>query len=121
MIGIVLSGGESSRMGKDKGLLLSPSGETWARRAFDLLQTVCDQVLVSIHTSQKENYRSHFPENFLMEDDAGLGIKGPLLGLLSAHMRHPNATLLLLACDLVKMKTEVLEHLVHTYKHEPSE
>jgi molybdenum cofactor guanylyltransferase len=47
----------------------------------------------------------------LIVDNAELGLAGPLLGVLSAHVRFPNEDLMVLACDSPNMNQSVLEKL----------
>ena len=46
LYGLVLTGGRSTRMGRDKAAL-EYGGQAQADRAFDLLARVCDKVFVS--------------------------------------------------------------------------
>lgn len=98
-IGVVLCGGESSRMGRDKGLLLS--GDTsWAGRAAELLRVSCARVLFSIRSEQRAAYGF---EAVLMDKPEFAG-RGPLGGLLSAHADFPDSDILLLACDMISIE-----------------
>ena len=47
LLGVVLCGGRSSRMGQDKAMLPHPSGGTFATHAADRLAKICDQVCIS--------------------------------------------------------------------------
>lgn len=108
MRAVVLCGGESKRMGSDKGLL--PFGAyTWAQHAFGKLQALNIPVLVSLNKTQVSAYRQYFSEELLVMDQ--VAAKGPLTGLLSAHLNHPEDDLLLLACDMTEMDTDTLQHL----------
>lgn len=108
MKAVVLCGGESKRMGSDKGLL--PIGAyTWAQHAFQKLQVLGIPVLVSLNKTQESTYRQHFSEDLLVVDQ--VAAKGPLTGLLSTHVDHPEDDLLVLACDMTEMDTDTLQHL----------
>lgn len=108
MKAVVLCGGESKRMGSDKGLL--PIGtDTWAQHAFRKLQALNIPVLVSLNKTQVSAYRQHFSDELLIIDQ--VAAKGPLTGLLSAHLNHPGDDLLLLACDMTEMDTDTLQYL----------
>jgi molybdenum cofactor guanylyltransferase len=115
MVGVILSGGQSSRMGSDKGLLKTADGETWVKKAFTLVQQVVTEVVVSVNAGQVNNYRSVFAPKQLVTDSAQIPVKGPLLGLLSTHLRFPDKELLLLACDMVQMDKNVLLTLIDQY------
>jgi molybdenum cofactor guanylyltransferase len=52
----------------------------------------------------------------LIIDNHALDINGPLLGVLSAHLQHPNDDLFLLACDLPLMETNLLKELFALYQ-----
>ena len=111
MLGIVLCGGQSTRMGADKGLL-KLHANTWAQTAVDKLELLQLPVYISINARQYPAYSSIFPEEKLITDDDILNVRGPLCGVLSAHLRHPAEDLLVLACDMPLMETELLKELV---------
>jgi molybdenum cofactor guanylyltransferase len=45
-----------------------------------------------------------------------LDIRGPLLGVLSAHLQNPGSNLLLMACDMPLMQPELLKELYDCYE-----
>lgn len=100
-LGVVLCGGESKRMGRDKGLLLE-NGRPWCRIAFDLLASLLPRVVVSIHPHQRSQYEAHFAPEQLVEDRYPR--MGPLGGLLSVHDSFPQEDLAVLACDMIRME-----------------
>src|SRR5690606_41870089 len=109
--GVVLCGGESKRMGKDKGLL--PLGkDNWAQTAFHKLQKLNIPVCLSVNSKQIHAYIHFFSAEQLIKDETSA--KGPLRGLLSVHLKYPNDDLLLLACDMTEMDTTTLETLIHS-------
>ena len=114
MLGIILCGGKSLRMGNDKGLLFHQD-EVWAQVAYDKLRLVGLPVKLSVNAAQQEDYAKHFGFDQLIVDAPSLAIKGPLLGLLSAHSLFPEEDLFLLACDLLAMEFQLLEKLLHEY------
>ena len=82
--GLVLTGGQSRRMGTDKALLRN-DGESQVARAVRLLGTVCDQVFVSTRANQAdEPERARFPQIVDRYDDLG-----PVAGILSAMDERP--------------------------------
>ncbi len=106
-MGVVLCGGQSSRMGSDKGLLMS-DGVTWAERAARQLAMACDRVVYSIRGEQQEAYAAGIVgQNFVTDADQYRDI-GPLGGLLSVHEQFPENNILLLACDMLLVKPEDL-------------
>jgi molybdopterin-guanine dinucleotide biosynthesis protein A len=110
MRGIVLCGGQSTRMGTDKGLL-SLDEKVWAEIVREKLTHLRIPSAISINTHQKENYLKHFDANDLVVDNPGINIQGPVLGLMSAHLKFPSDDLLVLACDMIAMHEEVLRKL----------
>lgn len=111
MIGVVLCGGQSTRMGQDKGLLLHQS-TTWAHMAADKLQQLQLPVVLSVNEAQLARYKQLFQNRILVVDDATLEIGGPLKGILSVHMLYPQEDLLVLACDMRDMQLNILSHLL---------
>jgi molybdopterin-guanine dinucleotide biosynthesis protein A len=118
MLGIVFCGGKSSRMGKDKGLI-PVMDKNWATIAAEKLGALNIPVRVSINPIQKDSYVSFFAEELLLLDDESSGIRGPLLGLLSCHVRYPAEDLFILACDLPLMEAKVLRRLYLTTRESP--
>jgi molybdopterin-guanine dinucleotide biosynthesis protein A len=115
LIGLVLCGGQSTRMGRDKGLLINTKKLTWAQQCFSLLARLEVPVAISVNITQLNHYKRIFPMGDLIPDKSDFEIKGPLLGLLSAHCKYPKMDIFVLACDMVEMDLRVLEHLRDYY------
>lgn len=106
LYGLVLSGGKSTRMGEDKGLITYhnlPQRE----HLYHLLSEVCYQTFLSIRKDQESEISNSF-KTILDQDE----FRGPYNGLLSAHKAHPEAAWLVLACDLPLMDKKALEELI---------
>ena len=104
--GLVLSGGKSTRMGTDKGLI-AYHGIAQREYLYQLLQTVCDNTFMSIREEQAPEFT---PDHQLIIDENRF--KGPYNGLLSAHNFKPDVAWLVLACDLPLMDRKALEQLI---------
>ncbi|WP_373517196.1 molybdenum cofactor guanylyltransferase [Pricia sp.] len=104
--GLVLAGGKSTRMGKDKGMI-TYHGMPQREFLYHLLSRVCEQTFVSIRRDQK----SDFPEGMetIVDDDA---YKGPYKGMLAAHNKFPEVAWLVLACDLPLIDLASLQELI---------
>ncbi|MGF1566234.1 MAG: NTP transferase domain-containing protein [Flavobacteriales bacterium] len=102
--GLVLAGGRSSRMGRDKSRMHLHGTEQF-KHAMKLLEPHCGSVHLSVSNSQD------FPEvaNALADRFTGLG---PFGALLTAFMYDPNAAWLVLAVDLPLVDHELLSELV---------
>lgn len=106
--GLVLAGGDSSRMGSDKAAANFGTHSLLAR-AMQAMQPVVAEVFVSARAEQAQAAgRSDYP---LITDS--LELRGPAAGILSAHLYDPAAAWLVLACDLPLVTTAVLQELVH--------
>ncbi len=124
MLGVILCGGESTRMGRDKGLIPG-EGKTWAGLAAEKLAVTGIRVVLSVNDRQVARYtrlfsnerliREHFtPDGMgldLISDDPALRLRGPLVGLLSVHKRYPSEDLFVLACDVPLMEPGLLKDL----------
>src|SRR5882762_895483 len=115
MLGIILCGGQSSRMGSDKGLLMHEA-KTWAQTAFEKLEQLKIPIKLSVNAQQQNEYAKVFKPELLIVDDSSLDIRGPLLGVLSAHLQNPTKNLFLLACDLPLMDPNMLKELFSLYQ-----
>jgi len=120
MLGVVLCGGQSSRMGSDKGLLML-SDKTWTQKAIDTLSNFQIPIAISVNKNQYHNYSTIFSIDTLIPDDPSLQLHGPLCGLLSVHLKYPEEDLLILACDMPLIDTELIKQLLSKYSTETAD
>jgi len=118
MLGVILCGGKSSRMGEDKGLMRLNS-TAWAQIAADKLSTIKIPAILSVSAPQFDKYALEFPNSVLVRDKEEIQIKGPVCGILSVHINYPEVDLLVLACDMLMMEPYLLEDLFETYQSNP--
>jgi molybdopterin-guanine dinucleotide biosynthesis protein A len=98
-------------MGSDKGLLKNNS-ITWTEIALNKFKALKLPVILSVNHQQYSLYSKTFLNSVLIKDNATLKIGGPLKGILSVHLQQPEDDLLVTACDMPDMQTEVLEQLI---------
>jgi molybdenum cofactor guanylyltransferase len=113
LIGVVLCGGESRRMGHDKGSLLR-DGAPWALIVARLLDALNIPVFFSINAVQQTPYASFIPPGQLIVDDVPLA--GPMTGLLSTHKQLPSKDILLLACDMLDLDQATIVNVLEARK-----
>ena len=113
-IGLVLCGGRSTRMGRDKGLI--NSGETtWAGQQSHKLRTLGMLTYISVNESQLASYEKIFPSDCLIHDQPFANINGPLRGLLSAHRAFPEKHILCVPCDMPDLSEKFLSELINVF------
>ena len=107
LVGLVLAGGLSRRMGRDKGSLAF-RGSPLVELAMTALRPFAQSVQVSVRRQQVERdpYRGR---PLLIDSD---DVVGPAAGLLAAWAAHPAAALLVLAVDMPLVDAATLGHLV---------
>ena len=104
---LILAGGLSSRMQRDKAALLY-RGASQLDRAFGLAGRHVEQVFVSVRSSQAtEATRANKP--LILDSVAG---EGPIVGIRSALAAHPEVAWLVIACDLPFLSDAALEQLL---------
>jgi molybdopterin-guanine dinucleotide biosynthesis protein A len=113
MLGVILCGGQSSRMGRDKGLIAAQT-TNWAGLALEKMSSLNIPVVLSVNNRQKTSYQAIFSSEILIPDNPGLPLKGPLAGILSIHLQYPTEDLFVLACDLPYMEPALLNDLYIT-------
>ena len=100
-MGVVLAGGASKRMGRDKARIRL-RGSSLVEAAAALLGHVVDEVLVADRgLGLTPDYRS-------IADGPGAG---PMAGILGAAAQRPDRDLLVLACDLPDVPVPLLQRL----------
>jgi molybdopterin-guanine dinucleotide biosynthesis protein A len=107
LYGLVLAGGASTRMQRDKAALLYHDRPQldWI---YDLVSEVCERVFVSVRQDQVEDeVRNRFPKIVDRLRD-----KGPIAGIAAAQAEVPEAAWLVVACDLPFLNRATLDHLI---------
>lgn len=105
--GLVLAGGESRRMGRDKALLMR-DGRSQLAHIAALLAQVTDRVFVSTRSKQQgDAERGRFAQIVDRYEDIG-----PIAGILSALEEYPAADWLVVACDLPNIDEPTLQFLL---------
>ena len=105
--GLLLAGGHSSRMRRDKAAL-EYHGRSQLAHAFDTLAAAVERAFVSVRPDQVDDpVRRAYPQVVDRREDLG-----PLAGILAAQAMQPEAAWLVLACDLPFLDTRTLAHLL---------
>jgi molybdopterin-guanine dinucleotide biosynthesis protein MobB len=107
LYGLVLAGGKSTRMQTEKSTL-NYHGVNQAQFCYNLLSKTCQKVFISIREEQEDN--PHF-KKLPQIHDRFLDI-GPLGGILTAMLLHPNAAWLVLGCDMPFVDESIISALV---------
>lgn len=110
LCGLVLAGGRSARMGRDKATLVHPDGRSLVTRCYDLLRDAgCGRVIVSLRHDQE--IPEGLDEAEIVRDPEGASC-GPMAGIVSGMRLMPAADWLVIACDLPRLDVKTLAHLV---------
>ncbi len=107
VFGLVLAGGRSTRMQRDKAAL-AYHGRSQLEWAYDLLKPLVAQAFVSVRPDQTSDpLRARFPQIVDRHENIG-----PAAGILAAQAQHPEVAWLVIACDLPFLDKATLEHLL---------
>jgi molybdopterin-guanine dinucleotide biosynthesis protein A len=105
--GLILAGGRSSRMGRDKATLKLPDGRTLLQRQADILRATG---VTNLFVSVRPGSEIHLPGATLVPDvtlDAG-----PLAGIAAGLRAAPAGLVLVLAVDMAEMQSAHLRQLL---------
>lgn len=109
VLGLLLAGGRSTRMGRDKAaLVFGTDGLNQAQRGIRLLSRVCEKTFLSLRDGQPAPGGCEGIETVCDKP----GVDGPLAGILGAFEREPKAAWLVMACDLPFVTTDFLGSLL---------
>ncbi len=110
LYGLVLTGGKSERMKRDKALI-DYHGKPHALYISEILDKYCDDVFLSARAGQWTNT----PLEKLPVIEDKVGISGPIAGILSAMESRPEANWIVVACDLIHFNDETVQELLSHY------
>jgi molybdenum cofactor guanylyltransferase len=100
--GLVLAGGKSTRMKKDKSYL-EYHGKAQAEIIYDLLDKYCEESFISCRPDQNYAY-PRLEDSYLA--------KGPMGGILSAMDMDSKCAWLVVACDLPMVDAKTIDFLI---------
>jgi molybdenum cofactor guanylyltransferase len=102
--GIVLSGGKSSRMGIDKGLM-KINGMTMTTHAVNVLIGICDRIIIIANDEQYEDLGYPVYHDIVKE-------QGPAGGLYTGLHYVETEWNILIACDMPNLKPDLIKYLI---------
>jgi molybdenum cofactor guanylyltransferase len=108
LYGLVLAGGKSLRMGTDKGAIVWHNAQEQRYYVADMLKNLCEKTYISCRDEAQKNTLST-DYQYISDTFTNLG---PYGAILSAFREHPNASWLVVACDLPLLDSETLEELI---------
>ncbi len=103
--GVVIAGGKSFRMGKDKKQILY-QGQSFLERAIGLLSKFTDEVVVSSNTD------CLLPVHIIKDEIPDIG---PIGGIYSVLKNIKNEYALVIPTDLPLLDEEILSHLIGSF------
>lgn len=108
MNGLILVGGQSTRMGTDKSQLSYHEKPQW-QYLYDLLLPFCQKTFLSCRENQKED----FGKEIVLIDPYAIG---PIGGIISAFQQDSNEAWLVVACDMPFVNEKTVEFLIQHRK-----
>jgi molybdopterin-guanine dinucleotide biosynthesis protein A len=107
LYGLVLAGGRSTRMQRDKAGL-DYGGKPQLVRAMEVISPLVTRAFVSVRAGQQRDpLRAAYDTIADLQSDLG-----PLAGIQAALRAHPDHAWLVLACDLPFLDQATLRHLI---------
>ncbi|MBK7603860.1 MAG: molybdenum cofactor guanylyltransferase [Saprospiraceae bacterium] len=107
--GIIICGGQSSRMGSDKSLLFW-NGVPFYKHIEKILSKHCDQVFISCNESQKSNY--DLP--VIVDNYEQIG---PMAGVLTSLESFPNCPIFTFPCDMPFIDQGIIKKMIGGYNN----
>ncbi|MFY0598496.1 MAG: molybdenum cofactor guanylyltransferase [Cyclobacteriaceae bacterium] len=106
---LILIGGKSTRMGRDK-FLLEPNGKPQYIHLHEMLMALELETFISCNDGQNALIPSSYKKVLDLKDSIG-----PIGGLYSAIKEDPESSWLVIACDLIKINKVSLKQLIDSY------
>ncbi len=109
--GIILAGGRSTRMGRDKALLPLPNNQhvTFVERLTAVLATQCSEVVLVVRNAAQATQYKHLGIPMVVDDTPDVGpLMGLYTGLHNIHASHALVT----AVDMPFVQPEMIAFLL---------
>lgn len=122
LLGVVLAGGQSSRMGRDKASLRHRSGTTFLQYALNLLRPLCAEVAVSVaHQRCDAALAGRELADVTVLEDPVVGL-GPAIGVATAVQAAAQRSLsaaLVIPVDMPALTAMQLMPLIDVHRDHP--
>ncbi len=112
LCGIILSGGKSSRMGMEKGLMQFEN-KPLIQYSLDLAKQFCKEIILVANSDDYQKFNARLISD-LVEN------KGPLGGLYTGISYSAAKSFLLLPCDMPHLSSRVIDKIISNHKAEIS-
>lgn len=109
ILGLVLSGGRSRRLGEDKAQLSFYEGMSQLDYMLSLLGAFCDSLAISCRDSQRDERSSRFDAELIPDAD---GMAGPMAGVIAGLKYGSGRAVLAVACDMPLLDASTLLKLL---------
>ncbi len=106
--GIILAGGQSSRMGQDKGLLVL-HGKPLVQHIIDALKPITSNIIIIANSDDYKKFGYPVYNDIIKE-------KGPVGGIYTALSNSSSLNNIILSCDTPFISTDFLRFLVSKSK-----
>ena len=104
LTGIILSGGESSRMGMEKGLCIL-KGKPLIEYSFDLLKNICDSIIISANIKDYDYLGCPVIKDEVLK-------KGPASGIYSCLKASKTNDNFVISCDMPMLTAELIRYIL---------
>lgn len=114
--GLVLCGGNSSRMGTDKSML-QYYDKPQRYHVYDMLLPFCEKVFISCNNVQENKMEAGYP---FLTDMEEYNNTGPMAALLTAFTKYPTKNILLAGCDYPFLSSADIKDFSAVCNHAPA-
>lgn len=110
LYGLIACGGNSSRMGNDKSMLVYHDKPQWLY-LYDMLEPFCEQAFISCNNMQA----GKMPDGYqVLTDLHCYSNSGPMAALLTAFSQFPGRAFLLIGCDYPFLTAGDIRSFLHS-------
>jgi molybdopterin-guanine dinucleotide biosynthesis protein A len=114
LYGLVVCGGQSTRMGTDKSLI-DYHGKPQRYYVYEMLEWICDKVFISCNSAQVSTINTSYA---MLTDLPQYENIGPMAALLTAFNYYPNQDFLIVGCDYPYLTTKDLKEFSRSLDQE---
>lgn len=107
---LILAGGKGTRLGEREKALLTCDGRTLLDKTIEVLNSVVDEVIVSVRDHRQQEAFSKYVRDVRLLCDVHQG-KGPLGGMLEGMREASGEYVFVVACDMPFIRSDVIGFL----------